>query len=111
MTQEEIENYAYQVRRKYQDEQAELKGGMCEHIMFDAMKIEKGVLLGISFAQSKMYSEEDMLKFCNYVLSTPITKATSPTHKEEYIPKEFKLLNAELINNGKEIIREYFETN
>ena len=24
MTQEEIENYAYQVRRKYQDEQAEL---------------------------------------------------------------------------------------
>lgn len=61
MTQEEIEDFAYSVRRKYQNEQAELKGGMCEHIMFDAMEIQKGVLLGVEFAQSKMYSEEEVL--------------------------------------------------
>lgn len=56
-TEAEIKELAYQARREYQDEQTAIRGGMNECIMFDAMKIEKGFVIGYKAALSQVQDD------------------------------------------------------
>lgn len=67
MSEETLEEAAYQARRDYQDEVG--KDGMNECIMFDAMKIQKGFELGAKWQAERMYTKENILDFAEYCLS------------------------------------------
>jgi hypothetical protein len=77
-----------------------------EKYVFEYLTIDQ---LPVNIIKQQCYSEEDMLEFTKYLLSKKITKARSILDLEEYLPKEFQLLSAELIINGKELISEWLK--
>jgi hypothetical protein len=66
-------------------------------------------IAGAKDQAERMYSEEEVLKFIKYLLSKKVTRARSISELEEYLPKEFQLLSGELMENGKELLSEWFE--
>jgi len=102
MTQETLEEVA---ERLYPENWESIMDG--QH---DSNSYERTAFInGAKWVQERMYSEEEVLKFIKYLLSKKVTRARSISELEEYLPKEFQLLSGELMENGKELLSEWFE--
>ena len=73
-TDEAIQEEAYRIRRLNQDEKAKEKG-MCECIMFDAMKIESGFIDGAKWIRKLCIAEAWKAVEQWPDFNTPLTKS------------------------------------
>ena len=98
--QELIFYIAYMERRKYQDEQTQIIGGMNESIMNDAIVIQNRVIeeLTKEYAEYLKKEKEQIIEACNQSDLDGLSGRIFPNYAQEYYNQTYKKQKQHIID-------------